>query len=524
MAIKHSLSDIGNMVLDIVNREAKATREIIDQQSIHSLNLSAKEFRLELLKVKKRIENNIDIINSSKILDKDSPQDIDNLINILAKSSVQSLTKENVRFDYLNKVAADFKNELVAEVTDTATRERYRKLLKAMQLGHSSSSALSEKYRSDLAELSQLLTIVQKQEPSNPSEVSVQAKSEKMLISAIQQLRLSLKASTMIDSNKHTIISDSASVDASIDYFNKISSRLLSKASFGTFMLEYLPRYVNIHSSEKDMSKMSIKLSIENWMDNSEKGSFSKSLNRATNAIMVQVVSSGIDASQASRFKTNLARTKKELLAGYTEMSTKLKIRIMKQAGEAVSSVVTDIAASPTYKEYLQSVIIATIKGEKVRKVPRNSKKTVNKSIDSSKKVIETKKVTPITKKVSTSSSVPKTVSALRNLAGQFTSVTSLMTLMNQMLHETIKKNMQRPNLHYQTGRFAKSVKVEGITRARDGALTAFLSYMRYPYATFEAGGKQGHKGYYPSRLINESAREIATKLTKERFMSVTIK
>ncbi len=161
MAIKHSLSDIGNMVLDIVNREAKATREIIDQQSIHSLNLSAKEFRLELLKVKKRIENNIDIINSSKILDKDSPQDIDNLINILAKSSVQSLTKENVRFDYLNKVAADFKNELVAEVTDTATRERYRKLLKAMQLGHSSSSALSEKYRSDLAELSQLLTIVQ---------------------------------------------------------------------------------------------------------------------------------------------------------------------------------------------------------------------------------------------------------------------------------------------------------------------------------------------------------------------------
>jgi hypothetical protein len=89
---------------------------------------------------------------------------------------------------------------------------------------------------------------------------------------------------------------------------------------------------------------------------------------------------------------------------------------------------------------------------------------------------------------------------------------------------DTIKDNMQRPNLHYQSGRFAKSVKVEGITRARDGALTAFLSYMRYPYATFEAGGKQGHKGYYPSRLINQSAREIAMKLTKERFTAVTIK
>lgn len=112
----------------------------------------------------------------------------------------------------------------------------------------------------------------------------------------------------------------------------------------------------------------------------------------------------------------------------------------------------------------------------------------------------------------------------LRDTKGHFTSPTKLQTLMQQMLHDTIKDNMQRPNLHYQSGRFAKSVKVEGITRARDGALTAFLSYMRYPYATFEAGGAQGHKGYYPSRLINQSAREIAMKLTKERFTAVTVK
>ena len=82
---------------------------------------------------------------------------------------------------------------------------------------------------------------------------------------------------------------------------------------------------------------------------------------------------------------------------------------------------------------------------------------------------------------------------------------------------------MQRPNLRNQTGRFASSVKLESVSQARDGALTAFLSYMRYPYATFENGGKQGKKGYYPSRLIDQSVREIAKTLVTQR-MKVTVR
>ena len=114
------------------------------------------------------------------------------------------------------------------------------------------------------------------------------------------------------------------------------------------------------------------------------------------------------------------------------------------------------------------------------------------------------------------------TVQSLRNLQGQFTSVTKIQNLINASLRQTIVKNMQRPNLRNQTGRFASSVKLESVSQARDGALTAFLSYMRYPYATFEKGGKQGKKGYYPSRLIDQSVREIAKTLVTQR-MKVTV-
>lgn len=129
----------------------------------------------------------------------------------------------------------------------------------------------------------------------------------------------------------------------------------------------------------------------------------------------------------------------------------------------------------------------------------------------------DTKKVTSVKGTLNTS---PKSM-PIRTPQGQFTSVTNIESLIRASLQKTILKNMQRPNLRNQTGRFAESVKLESISRARDGALSAFLSYMRYPYATFERDGKQGKKGYYPSRLIEGSVREIASKLVRDRMRVV---
>ena len=90
------------------------------------------------------------------------------------------------------------------------------------------------------------------------------------------------------------------------------------------------------------------------------------------------------------------------------------------------------------------------------------------------------------------------------------------------MLTETVIKNMERPNLHNQTGRFARSVELVKISQ-RGQSIQAFLTYMKYPYQTFEPGFKQGHKGYDPRRLIDQSVREIATKLVKARLQTVFV-
>ena len=65
--------------------------------------------------------------------------------------------------------------------------------------------------------------------------------------------------------------------------------------------------------------------------------------------------------------------------------------------------------------------------------------------------------------------------------------------------------------LNYRTGRFAESAKVETMSQSRQGMITAFYSYMKNPYQTFEPGFKQGSpKTRDPKLLISQSIREIA--------------
>jgi hypothetical protein len=83
---------------------------------------------------------------------------------------------------------------------------------------------------------------------------------------------------------------------------------------------------------------------------------------------------------------------------------------------------------------------------------------------------------------------------------------------------------MAPPALTYQTGRFAESVKLNSVQfDSRQNAITAFLSYMKYPYATFEIGGKQGSIDKSPYALIDRSVREIAAQLTKSRMRTIVV-
>jgi len=93
--------------------------------------------------------------------------------------------------------------------------------------------------------------------------------------------------------------------------------------------------------------------------------------------------------------------------------------------------------------------------------------------------------------------------------------LTSLQTLINTHLQNIISANMgdgtSKNILNYRTGRFAGSAKVERMSQSRQGMITAFYSYMKNPYQTFEPGFAQGTpKSRDPKLLISQSIREIA--------------
>ena len=107
-------------------------------------------------------------------------------------------------------------------------------------------------------------------------------------------------------------------------------------------------------------------------------------------------------------------------------------------------------------------------------------------------------------------------------------SLASLQLLINTHLQDVISANMgsgsARNILNYQTGRFAASAKVERMSQSREGMITAFYSYMKNPYQTFEPGYHQGSpKTRDPKLLIAGSIRDIAASKVGNRMRAVLL-
>jgi hypothetical protein len=115
----------------------------------------------------------------------------------------------------------------------------------------------------------------------------------------------------------------------------------------------------------------------------------------------------------------------------------------------------------------------------------------------------------------------------LRDKQGQFISPISIRNLLNSSLAQQIQKNMGKGSarnvLNYRTGRFANSAKVTDVN-ARDGAITAFYSYMKNPYSTFAPGGRQANPlSRDPNKLIQLSIRQLAAGIMATRLKVVPV-
>jgi hypothetical protein len=115
--------------------------------------------------------------------------------------------------------------------------------------------------------------------------------------------------------------------------------------------------------------------------------------------------------------------------------------------------------------------------------------------------------------------SAPYTPPRIRDTKGRFTSAASIQQLLQAQITEQVKDNMgEGGSLVNRTGRFAESVTITNVTQTRQGSLTAFYNYMKYPYQTFERGFKQGSTRRDPRLLIHKSIREIAQKLVHRKL------
>ena len=94
-----------------------------------------------------------------------------------------------------------------------------------------------------------------------------------------------------------------------------------------------------------------------------------------------------------------------------------------------------------------------------------------------------------------------------------------LRTKINTRLGAAVRRNMGRPALNNQTGRFSNSVVLLNLYQRGETQVAGDYTYLLSPYETFEnTGQRQWPTGYNPNPLIKTSIRETAEAVAEERF------
>jgi len=265
-------------------------------------------------------------------------------------------------------------------------------------------------------------------------------------------------------------------------------------------------------------------------------------IDKDINSSMGAIMKIGISFTQDQIFNINLGMAPAESReSGKAEGKTKLSSTILNRnlAETALKIMFPDPkdtlygSSSPTLIELSIDKLVSTLSGRAPKYRPKHSSKsqgsiaipTLVKAKTAVKKVPKPKLTVVGATNIPSSSSGPNfTVS---NQGEQY-SLVNLQNLINSQLQETIRKNMGTGRssnvLNYRSGRFAASVQLERLTQSREGMITAFYSYMKNPYQTFEPGFAQGTpESRSPKLLITKSIREIAAAQVTSQLRAVSI-
>lgn len=199
----------------------------------------------------------------------------------------------------------------------------------------------------------------------------------------------------------------------------------------------------------------------------------------------------------------------------------KLEGQLALMASQRLRDVFLDIRGSNTIKEDILKNLLAVVRTGKNAKLPghkANKAKTPKVKIPKKITVQSAGNITGI-------SPLPATT---KTKGSNLYSLVSLQQLLNDSLQHVIAAKMGSGSavnvLNYRSGRFAASVNVERMSMSRAGMITAFYSYMKNPYQTFEPGYRQGtNKARDPKLLISSSIREIAATKVANRMRAISI-
>ena len=229
----------------------------------------------------------------------------------------------------------------------------------------------------------------------------------------------------------------------------------------------------------------------------------------STKLVLEMLIEGGIMIGTPESQAENLAKAPKERAFA---IGQNLTSRILKDP-----RIITDLETSKSIKTFLSESVMQGIRTGKDSKYDSTTQIPV---------------ITPVSKLKLDVKQKPETKSAslptIRGAPKNTPSLISLQGLLNAKLQESIKQNMgtgsRRDVLNYRSGRFAQSAQVEKLTVSREGMITAFYTYMKYPYATFSEGGRQQYpRSRDPKLLIARSIREIAGKAVANRLRAVVI-
>jgi hypothetical protein len=197
---------------------------------------------------------------------------------------------------------------------------------------------------------------------------------------------------------------------------------------------------------------------------------------------------------------------------------------------------ITAMESSPSMKDMFVDTIVATLTSTR-KKYNKEYIGTINNIAKPNLRIIKgaEKAKASIAKTKRDLLNIKSKAKSIKNIAKNktigsisTTNLINLQSLINASLYDQIRKNMGKGErtdvLNYRTGRFARSAEVNRMTMSREGAITAFYTYMKNPYATFSEGGQQSRpRTRDPKLLISKSIREIAATRVANRLRAVVV-